>query len=396
MRGTGTSFFQAPSYIQWVKALVAHMPARPGAVGLFDATMAEPTAILRDVVRQVLDEPGQPRLRSVMDSGNPLVIEALAARYGVGADQILCTTGALTGVSIVLKALLKPGDHILIERPHLDTLVEVAARTGAQIGYLDRHGDGGEIDPGQIGAKLRANTRLILLTNLHNPTGAFLSDAALRGVAGALSGHTAKILVDEVYADYVHRFEGGSPAVGLAGAFISVNSLSKVYGLSALKCGWIIADPATIARITPVHAREEFGVSKLTHAVASLVLEDETRFTDFVRATMVGARPAVDAWAEPLRREGLIDGRTPEAGCLYFPRLPGIEDTRAFAARLWREQAVAVAPGELFQRPGHIRLGFGRDPAALEPPLDKLAKTLRAVRDEASAKSVMTNARSGR
>jgi aspartate/methionine/tyrosine aminotransferase len=372
-----SKFFQRSSYIQWVRDLVAAMEGRPGAVGLFDATMDEPFDLLRETAGRVLSEPGQPRLRSVMGAGNPLVLRALADRYGVGQEQILCATGALSGVSLVLKALVQPGDHVLIERPHLDTLVELAAGQGAEIGYIERSADDGAFDLDQVQDALRPNTRLLLITNLHNPTGALLSEADLGCLAEVAARGRTRIVVDEVYADYVHRLDGGRPAARLSDVFVSINSLSKVYGLSSLKCGWIVADARTIKEIAPTHALHEFGMSKLTHAMASLVLEDDAPFTKAVRSVLGEARPLVEAWAGALREEGLIAGAVPAAGCMYFPRLPHVGDTRKFAAWLWREYAIAAAPGELFQSPGHIRIGFGRRADRLAPVLARLAEALR-------------------
>jgi len=381
MPGSETDFFHATSYIEWVQALVGSMAERPHAIGLFDASMAEPSAALGTLVSDVIAAPGRPRLRSVMDSGNPLVIDALASRYQVPREQILCTTGALSGAALVMKAYLQPGDHILIERPHLDTLVQIAQRLGAEVSYFDRQGEDAAIDPEQVRNLLRANTRLVLITNLHNPTGAFLGDDALLDLAAALEGHPTRILVDEVYADFAHQSGHGTPACRLSDAFISVNSLAKVYGLSALKCGWIVGDVAAIARIAPVHMVSEFGISKLTHAAASVVLEDPSALNAYAAGVLAYARPVLQIWAEAMQTEGLIDGALPAHGCLYFPRLIGVGDTRPICARLWREHGVALAPGELFQRPGHVRIGFGRAPAQLESGLAGLEQTLRAVRD---------------
>jgi aspartate/methionine/tyrosine aminotransferase len=385
MSGQDSNFFFAESYIAWVQALVADMARQPDSIGLFDASLMEPSLTLRDQVTKVVSEPGRPRLRSVMDSGNPLVIQALATRYQVPGEQVLCTTGALSGVALVMRAYLQPGDHILIERPHLDTLVQIARQLGAEVTYFDRDGDDAAIDPGQVRALLQPNTRLVLLTNLHNPTGAFLDDDAMLRLAAALEDHPAKILVDEVYADFAHQYGQGTPACQLSDTFISVNSLSKVYGLSALKCGWIVADAGAIARIAPVHAVSEFGISKLTHAVASALLEDLTYLNEFTSSVLADARPVLQAWATQMEQEGLLKGALPDHGCLYFPRLAGVDDSRDLCARLWRAHKVVLAPGELFQRPGHVRIGFGRSTAQLASGLDGLAQTLRAVRDEAGS-----------
>jgi len=381
------AFFAAETYGDWVRGLVSAMFARPGAVGLFDASMPEPTDLLAVALRDVMEAPGRPRVRSVMGAGNPRVVDALARRYGVAPDRVLCTAGSLSAVAVTLKAMLGGGGRLLLERPHLDTLRELAEGLGAPIDLVDRTGPDAHLDPAALQAALRPDTRAVLITNLHNPTGAYLREADLQALATAMGDHPAKIVVDEVYADFAHLSNGERPAAALGPAFVSINSLSKVYGLAALKCGWIVADADTVARIAAVHGREAFGVSKLTHAVASAVLEDEAPFAAFVDEVLEEGRPVMRAWAAELAFEGLIEGEVPPFGCLYFPRLVGAPDTRAFAAGLWRDHGVAVAPGELFQRPGHVRIGFGRRRAVLAPALARLAEALRASRGSPSSSS---------
>ena len=91
------------------------MAARPDAVGLFDASMPEPTELLGHALRDVMEAPGRPRVRSVMGPGNRRVVEALAHRYGVVPSQVLCTAGALSAVAVTLKALLGTGGRLLLE-----------------------------------------------------------------------------------------------------------------------------------------------------------------------------------------------------------------------------------------------------------------------------------------
>ncbi len=85
-------------------------------------------------------------------------------------------------------------------------------------------------------------------------------------------------------------------------------------------------------------------------------------------------------WLAEMRAEGLVEGDLPEAGCIFFPRLVGVDDTEAFAAQLIEERGVIVAPGEYFGAAGHVRIGFGLQPGVLEPALEILADALRARR----------------
>src|SRR5690606_3870140 len=113
-------------------------------------------------------------------------------------------------------------------------------------------------------------TRLIVLTNAHNPSGAHLGDEALRAIAAVAHRAGVPVLVDEGYGDFVPAPERSGPAARLDPCFISINGLTKVYGLHALRCGWIIASDTILRRLRPVYADLESGSSKLTHGIASL------------------------------------------------------------------------------------------------------------------------------
>ncbi len=203
-----------------------------------------------------------------------------------------------------------------------------------------------------------------------------LDEATLREIGAVARRAGVAVLVDEVYADFV---DGAAPAVRLGPDFISVGSLTKVQGLFALKCGWAVAAPEIIARIHAANPQGDLGVSKLAHAIGALVLEDLAPFEAHWRAVLAGARPVVQGHVEAMTRQGLIEGDLPNQGCMYFPRLVGVADTRALAAWLWSEHGVLVAAGEFFGQPGHVRIGFGGGrPQALDLGLARLHAGLKA------------------
>jgi aspartate/methionine/tyrosine aminotransferase len=175
---------------------------------------------------------------------------------------------------------------------------------GAQVSFIERQGLGYAIDPEQLAALIRPNTRLVVLTNLHNPTGAHLDNAQLRRLAAVAERAGVKIVVDEVYGDFVSL----DAAAKVSPAFISVSSLTKVYGLFSLKCGWIIASEEARASINAVYERFEFGLSKVAHTVAAAVLEDMRPFESHWRGILAASQPVVLMQAEGLARSGLLTG----------------------------------------------------------------------------------------
>jgi aspartate/methionine/tyrosine aminotransferase len=364
------------SYSQWVRTAMKAAASASDAAVLFDSTMREPTELLADVVRRAFDGGITDRYESVFAEGNRFVVSQVAERHGVGVDRVIGTTGATSAIAMVLKALVAPGDNVLIEHPCFDLLPQLARDAGARVTELPRRAPDYAVDPDEVARLIRPETRLIVLTQLHNPSGAVLDEATLRRLAEVSRRAGVPILVDEVYADFVGE---GVSAVRLGPEFIGVGSLTKVQGLFALKCGWLVAAPEIIARVHAARPQGDLGVSKLAHAVAALVLEDRAPFDSHWREVLGAARPVVQAHAAAMIGEGLMEGDLPDVGCMYFPRLIDVADTRALTRWLWSEHGVLVAAGEFFGQPGHVRIGFGGGRLeALDRGLGRLATALKS------------------
>lgn len=348
----------------------------PDAAVLFDSTIREPVDLLAGVVRRAFAGGITDRYESVFAEGNRFAVAALAARHGVAPEQVIGATGATSAMALVLKALVAPGDDVLIEHPCFDLLPTLARDAGATVSALPRRAPDYRVDPAEVARRIGPNTRLIVLTQLHNPSGVALDEPTLREIGAVARRAGVPVLVDEAYADFV---EGWVSAVRLGPEFIAVGSLTKVQGLFALKCGWAVADPAIIARIHAANPQGDLGVSKLAHAIGALVLENPAPFDAHWRGVLAEARPVVQAHAEAMTRQGLLEGPLPAQGCMFFPKVVGVADTRALAAWLWSEHGVLVAAGEYFREPGHIRIAFGGGrPEVLDRGLARLHAGLAA------------------
>ena len=375
--GVMTPAVAAAGYSGWVRSAMTALASEPDAAILFDTTIQEPTELLAGVVRRAFDGAVTDRYESVFAAGNRFVAAAVARRCGVTPEQVVTATGATSALWLVLRALVAPGDHVIVERPCLDLLPAIAEDAGAQVSFLPRRAPDFGVDPETLERLVRPNTRAVVLTQLHNPSGAMLDDAALLQLAALARRRGFYIVVDEVYADFAGP---GRSAVQLGPEFISVSSLTKVYGLFALKCGWAAGSSELVARVRAANPQGDFGVSKLAHAVAALVLEDPAPFEAHWKAVLAAARPTVGRHAAAMIGDGLLEGDLPALGCMYFPKVVGVEDTNALAEWLWEHRRVLVTPGEFFGEPGYVRIGFGGDPAALGDHLGRLHAALRDYR----------------
>ncbi len=159
--------------------------------------------------------------------------------------------------------------------------------------------------------------------------------------------------------------------------FISLNGLSKVYGLSMLRCGWILASPDVVNSIRKVQVIVENIGSPLTQALSSMVLDHADEYKKHSMQLLSRNRAIVQEILNPLLEEGLLSGKIPSDGCIFFPKIVGIDDTTAFTRKLAGQYQVYVAPGHFFGLPEHIRIGFGGASEELEIGLKLLANAIR-------------------
>jgi aspartate/methionine/tyrosine aminotransferase len=380
VRAAASAVFANPDYVGWYRELSALVSAGERGRLLFDSTMQEPTSLLYAQARRAFESEQPSPFRSTFGWGSPLLIGAIARRYGVDERSILTTTGCTAAIWQVYTAFLKPGAHVIIERPYFELLPRFAKSRGASISFLPRVELDYGIDIDQLSALIQPNTELIVLTNAHNPSGAYFDEAALRAIARVANKHQVTVLIDEVYGDFLPQSVRPAPAAQLDPCFISVNSLTKVYGLHGLKCGWLIAAESKLQRLRPVYAEFESGSSKFTHGIAALILDQPSDYESHWRSVLARNRPLLLETVSQLRSEGLIAGAVPEYGCMYFPRLTHVSDTRRFASWMWDRFRLGLAPGEFFGAPGHIRVGYGQSHQELAEGLALLVAGLREYR----------------
>jgi aspartate/methionine/tyrosine aminotransferase len=155
---------------------------------------------------------------------------------------------------------------------------------------------------------------------------------------------------------------------------VSLGSLTKVYGLGETRIGWAVGDPGLVHRASRVN---DFGVVNgpyIAERIGALALERRTRLLARARSILHRNRPVLDRF---LRESPALELIPPAGGLVAFPRLRGIEDTSAFAARALKERGVCVVPGEFFGAPGHIRIGIGaRDARRLAEGLRRLREAI--------------------
>jgi len=306
-----------------------------------------------------LDGASHPRYRPLR--------EAIAARYKVSVDQIVTADGTSMANFLAMAALIAPGDEVLIERPTYELLLGVASFLGAKINRFERNpADAFRLDPAKVAEAMSDRTRLIVITNLHNPSNALAIEEELRAIA-ALG---ARVLVDEVYLD--SALPPDRTAARLGPEFVCTNSLTKVYGLSGLRCGWILAEPELAERMWRLN--DLFGVNQAHPAerLACIAFEHIDK--------VIGDNPDLlarnrERWNAFAGSRDDLESMPARQGITAFPRWHG-GDTERLDALLRERYDAAIVPGRWFEMPERFRVGFALPTPDFEEALNRLGSAL--------------------
>ncbi len=293
--------------------------------------------------------------------------ERIASRYGAVPDQVVSADGTSMANFVAMAALIEPGDEVVVEHPAYDPLLAAVSFLGAGVRRFDRRvEDGWRIDPDRVEAAMSERTRLIVITNLHNPSSALAEESELLQLREIASRAGARILVDEVYLD--SAVPPQRSAFHLGPEFVATNSLTKVYGLSGFRCGWILAERELAERMWRVN--DLFGVNQ-AHAAERLAC---IAFDHL--GTVSGDTPAILERNRGLFNDFVssrddLDCMPAEQGTTAFPRWTG-GDTQRLDACLRKRFETSVVPGRWFEVPDRFRIGFGYSTDYFEEALNRL------------------------
>ncbi len=300
------------------------------------------------------------------------LLEALAAKFNVEPQCVVHAAGTSMANHLAMAAILEHGDEVLVEHPAYDPLLEVPRYLGAKIKRFHRRfAEGFRLDAQEIERHLSSQTRLIVLTNFHNPSGVLTDNETLKGVGELARRVGARVLVDEVYLEVM--FEKAPPSsIHLGKEFIVTSSLTKAYGLSGLRCGWILADPEMAKKMRRLN--DIFGaVSPFPSDYLSLIaLENLEKISARAKSILEPNRVLLNQFLDS--RNDLQAVRT-EFGTTSFPRL--LSGTVERLCVILREKyETSVVPGKYFEMEEHFRIGICCDKETLEAGLARLGAAL--------------------
>ena len=298
--------------------------------------------------------------------------QAIAAKCGVTTDSVVAATGTSMANHLVMAALLQPGDEVLIEQPTYELLVATARYFGADVKRFARpFAHNWRIDMAEIERQISTRTRLVVLTNLHNPTSVYVDEETLQAIGEIARGVGARVLVDEVYLDALFE-RAPCSAFHLGAEFVITNSLTKVYGLSGLRCGWLLAAPELAAHLWRLN--DLFGVIAAHPAerLSCVALAQLPRIAARARNLLDTNRATFNSF---LTTRADLECPPYEHGTVAFPRWRG-GNVEQLCELLRDKYETTVVPGHFFDMPEHFRIGLGCEPATLTAGLERLGAAL--------------------
>lgn len=292
-------------------------------------------------------------------------------------ENILCLAGAGEGLYAVAKVLLQAGDHVLVPTPNYQSaetvplsVCEVTGiplrRTAPLMGPGAQLRGGWRLDPEDVRAAIRPNTKLLSLNFPHNPTGMLMTREDLDAVIALCRHHGIYILCDEVYRGV--ELEPADQMPQIADVYergISLNVISKAYGLPGLRIGWIASQDTSLLQKVE---RYKHYLSICNSAPSELLTLVALKARSDILARNHALLQENVMLLEQLFADfpGVVDWQRPQGGCVAFPRCIAPEGGEEFCRKLIEESGILLLPSSIYASEltdvpqDHFRIGFGR------------------------------------
>ncbi|MBE1162047.1 pyridoxal phosphate-dependent aminotransferase [Dyella acidiphila] len=310
--------------------------------------------------------------------GSPRLRAAVAASYhSLAADRVLVTAGVSEAVVTVSLAHQQAGANLVIPVPAFHALYDVPEALGYEIRKIAlRPEQGFQLPVDEVIGAIDAHTRIVLLNTPHNPTGTVYAPEDILRIADAAEKVGAVVVVDEHYR-YLTRDPAQdciASAAGLRRNIVAFGSVGKCFGCTGLRVGWIIAEPALLARYHHFKLLVTHTIPLLSDQLGAELLERRHTILPATIATITHNLQRLRQVAT--NSGGAIDFTDPDGGSTVFARLRDSTDSMSFAQALLDRSGVLVLPGESFDLPGFFRIRLGVTPAEFEQACQALETAL--------------------
>ena len=296
-------------------------------------------------------------------------------------EQVVPTHGAAGANHHLFYSLVEPGDRVISVLPTYQQLYSIPASLGAEVKLLPlKQEDGWLPDLEELSRLAEGGVKLICLNNPNNPTGALMPEELLRKIVDIARRYDAYILCDEVYR-HLTQEEGYCPSiVDLYEKGVSVSSMSKVFSLAGVRLGWIASkDPKVLEECLIHRDYDLISCGMLDEAVAALALKHAGKLLERNRGIVRENLAILDAWVQG---EPRVSYAKPQAGTTalvsYDLDIPSYD----FCKGMYRATGAFVTPGDCFEQPRSMRIGYACDQETLRKGLEAVSSYLRSLEEK--------------
>jgi aspartate aminotransferase len=290
------------------------------------------------------------------------VADEANARYGqtITANQVVISNGAKHSLTNVLLTLLNVGDEVILLKPYWVSYPEMVKLAGGVPVMVDMKSDLTP-DLDAIKAVVSEKTKAIIVNNPNNPSGAVYPKDAMKAIMELAKEFDFYVISDEIYNELVFEGELGLSlledySIAETPNLIVVNGISKSYGLTGMRIGWVIAGDEVANGMTKIQGQTASCASVLSQKVALAVMSDKEQITAELREEMDENRKIIIDYFEKVE---LINLAPPKGAFYAFPDIRALTtNDSVFCERLLNEKYVATVPGSAFGMEGYIRMSY--------------------------------------
>lgn len=296
--------------------------------------------------------------------------------------ELLITVGGSEAIDIAIRALVEPGDEVLVVEPSFVCYTPITELTGGvPVPIATRAEDAFRLTPEQLKAAITPRTKLLILPFPNNPTGAVMRRAHLEAIAGVLRGTDIMVLSDEIYAELTYgdeRHISFAEIDGMKERTILVQGFSKSYAMTGWRLGYAAGPAPVIKQMTKIHQFSIMCAPTTSQYAAVEALRNGDADIEEMRGQYdMRRRLLVDG----LNRMGL-DCFSPEGAFYVFPsiRSTGLSSSE-FCMRLLEAERVAVVPGDAFGESGEgfVRISYSYSVNHLLEALKRIDRFLKTL-----------------
>jgi aspartate/methionine/tyrosine aminotransferase len=304
--------------------------------------------------------------------GYPPLINKISKLYDVPTKFVYTTLGASFANFMVMTILFEPDAEILIEHPTYELFISTARYIGYKVKRFHRPFENNfQIDISDLKKSISKKTKLIFITNLHNPSSAFTDNSTLEEIGRIAKQTGAYVCVDEVYLDSAFELNPSS-SIQLGNNFIVTNSLTKVYGLSDLRCGWVLAKPELIQRMWRLTDLFYVKHTRIAEQLSTLAFQELNEIKKWSASILNQNQKILNKFV-PLYQD--LEIFHPGFGTVIFPYFKQGKIEKLYNL-LKNEYDTLITPGRFFGLPDFFRIGLGCKPSLLKIGLKNISDAL--------------------